>query len=263
MIKIAITGANGRMGRLIMQEALKSPKIFQLVAAVVRKGSHIHGDDISKTLDIRTTGIQFEDHPEIAFSKADVVVDFSEPAASLQYLAAAQQAQKPILIGTTGFSTSQRNLIINASGKIPILLTPNTSPGITVMQKLLEDAAKALGLDYDVEIIDIHHNAKKDSPSGTALALAGIIAKSGDHFISNDYHRDGERTKGAIGINSLRAGAYIGEHDVLFASKKECLKISHQSFDRSLFAEGALKAAEWLKNQSPGLYNMRDVLGLS
>lgn len=263
MIKIAITGANGRMGRMVMQEALKSPKRFQLVAAVVRKGSHNQGNDISDTLDTQVTGIKFEDHPEIAFSKADVVIDFTEPSASLLFLAAAQQARKPILIGTTGFSNSQKNLIINASAKIPVLLAPNTSPGITVMQKLLEETAKALAVDYDVEIIDIHHNAKKDAPSGTALSLADSIAKSGNYFIANDYHRDGQRTKGAIGISSLRAGAYIGEHDVLFAGKKECFKLSHQSFDRSLFAEGALKGAEWLKKQTEGLYSMRDVLGLS
>lgn len=263
MIKIAITGANGRMGRMVIQEVLKQPKRFKLAAALVRKGSYVQGQDISDALDVDITGIKFEDHPEVAFSKADVIIDFTEPSASLQFIAAAQQAQKPILIGTTGFSTAQRNLIINASGKIPVLLAPNTSPGITLMHKLLEEAAKALGSDYDVEIIDIHHSSKKDAPSGTALSLADTVAKSGNHFIANDYHRDGERTKGAIGIYSLRAGAYIGEHDVFFAGKKECLKISHQSFDRSLYAEGALKGAEWLKTQKPGLYNMRDVLGLS
>lgn len=263
MIKLAITGANGRMGRMVMLETLKSPKRFELAAAVVRKGSHVHGNDISDALNIQLTGIQFEDHPEVAFSKADVVIDFTEPTASLEFLAAAQQAKKPILIGTTGFSNSQRNLIINAAGKIPVLIAPNTSPGVTVMHKIVEEAAKALGTDYDVEIIDIHHSAKKDAPSGTALSLADTIAKSEVHFLANECSLGGDRAKGAISISVLRAGSFIGEHDVLFAGQKECLKIVHQSFDRTLFAEGALKASEWLINQKPGLYTMRDVLGLS
>ncbi|MEB3703005.1 4-hydroxy-tetrahydrodipicolinate reductase [Candidatus Bealeia paramacronuclearis] len=263
MLKVSVTGSTGRMGRMIMHEVLKRPNRFHLTSAVVRRGSHLIGDDISTLLELSKLDIAFEDHPEKAFKDTDVVIDFSQHQASLQYIAAAQQTQKPILVGTTGFSSEEKNLIINASAKIPILLAPNTSLGIAIMNKLVFETAKALGPDYDVEIVDIHHNLKKDAPSGTALSLAESVEKSGTHFVSRDHTKSCEREKGAVGFAIVRAGSIVGQHDVIFAGSKESLTISHQAFDRTLFADGALKAAEWLKGKKAGLYTMKDVIGLS
>ncbi len=238
MIKIAITGANGRMGQSIVQEALAQSGNFQLVSALVRKDSSLPENTI----------IPFEEDPAVAFSQADVIIDFTAPQATLQWVETAITLQKPIVIGTTGFSPEENLAIKEAARKIPLLLAPNTSLGIAVMHQLVREATKKLGPDYAIEIIDFHHEFKKDKPSGTALALENTILENG---------------RKSVPIFSIRGGETIGEHEVMFTSAKERLAISHEALDRSLFAEGALKAATWLKDQTPGLYSMQDVLGLS
>jgi 4-hydroxy-tetrahydrodipicolinate reductase len=241
--RIAVTGAKGRMGQVILQCAKNDPRI-EVVAAV----------DMDQSL---ASHLQ----------RGVVVVDFTVHNATPGFVDMAVEKGCPVVIGTTGFTYSERNAIVAASKSIPIVLAPNMSVGVNLLFILTQVAASVLKEGFDVEIIEKHHRMKKDSPSGTAARLAELVAQAkGKHvakLVRHGRYGDlGERTEGEIGVHSVRGGGYVGDHDVIFASPEEVIQVSHHACSREIFAKGALLAAKWVENMGPGLYDMPDVLGL-
>ncbi|MBN1164836.1 MAG: 4-hydroxy-tetrahydrodipicolinate reductase [Candidatus Krumholzibacteriota bacterium] len=254
MIKIVITGAGGRMGGIVAEEIAREEGL-ELVGAVVAPrhaavGSVFHGINIVS--DLREV-----------LSPADVIVDFTSPEASLRFIAACAQAGRAMVIGTTGFSAPQIETIRGFSEKIPVLLSPNMSAGTNLLFKLVEEVTRALE-GFDIEIMEIHHNRKKDSPSGTASRLAEAVQKvrPGTTLIPGREGSIGPRPKEEIGIFSLRGGDVVGEHTVIFAGEGERLELTHRAHSRLTFARGTLRAISFIHGRAPGLYSMTDVLGL-
>ena len=255
MIKISVCGAAGRMGTSIIGLA-RLDKDIEVAGAMesagnpaVGTGSPAISDDISK-----------------AVSVCDVLIDFTTPKASIEHLVEAIKSSKAIVIGTTGFSETEINEIKAASKKIPVFFTPNMSVGVNLLFKLSEEAAKILP-GYDIEIVELHHNQKKDAPSGTAVKLLDIISRAlgKDPKKTGIYGRQGiigARTADEIGVMSVRAGDIIGEHTVYLAGPGERIELTHRAYTRDTFAAGALRAAKWIYGKNPGLYDMQDVLGL-
>jgi 4-hydroxy-tetrahydrodipicolinate reductase len=242
MIAIGIYGCTGRMGRA-------------LTLAIEAAGARLAG------------GTNAKDDPAPLARAADVLVDFSAPAGLSDHLTAARAAGKPILIGTTGLSAAHQRLIDEAAGEIAVLQTGNTSLGVTLLAQLVREAAAKLGPDWDIEIVEMHHRFKVDAPSGTALLL-GEAAAQGRGTPLSQVRVDsragltGARAEGTIGFASLRGGSVIGDHRIVFAGDGERVELSHLAQDRSTFAHGAVRAAQWLVGRAPGRYRMGDVLGL-
>jgi 4-hydroxy-tetrahydrodipicolinate reductase len=256
-MKVAITGAGGRMGRALL-ESLESEPGLTLGAALDAAGSAAIGQAAGG---LRITG-------ELgAVAGADVVIDFTRPEGTMAHLEACLAHGKPMVIGTTGFSEAQRQRIAEGARRIPIALSPNFAIGVNVVFRLAQTAAAALGDAYDVEIVEAHHRHKIDAPSGTALKLGELVAgalgrdlgKVATHGRSGDT---GERPAKAIGFHAIRGGDIVGEHTVIFAGAGERVEISVRSQSRTTYAAGALRAARWLAGRPPGLYDMFDVLGL-
>ena len=252
-INISITGCLGKMGKQLIG-AVKKNKNFKLVSLTENKL-------IKKKYD----GIKIEKNSEKAFKKTDIIIDFTVPDCTLEILKIASKLQKKVVIGTTGFTRNQENLIKKYSKKIPILKAGNMSLGVNLLMYLTEIASKSLGDNYLSKVCEVHHKHKKDHPSGTALMLGrGIAAGKNKDFykiLGNKYINKKNFPYGKkINFNSLRKGEIIGEHEVLFSNGKEVIKLNHEAFDRTLYSEGALSAASWLMKQKPGLYSMRDLL---
>ena len=229
-------------------------------AAIDRWDSPDLGEEIG-------VGVSLAHDLTAAVSFFDVVVDFSTPEATLSAIEICRQQRKGVVIGTTGFTPEQRQQIEAAAKEIPICQSANFSVGVNVVLKLLQQAAQVLGDEYDVEIIEAHHRAKVDSPSGTALRMGEVVARAlGRDLRANAvYGREGNtgaRDRKAIGFATVRGGDVIGDHTVLFLGEGERVEISHKASNRSNFALGALRAAQWLQDKPPGLYDMQDVLGL-
>jgi 4-hydroxy-tetrahydrodipicolinate reductase len=237
-IKLVIAGANGRMGQAL-HNAVADAKHFELIASLKR------GDD-----------------PLPAIAKAQALVDFSSPAHSVELAALAAQARIVHVIGTTGFSRGDEDKIRAASRHATIIKSGNMSLGVNLLAALVKQAAKSLPA-FDVEIVEMHHRMKKDAPSGTALLLGEAAAEGRGTPLHAGHDRNHQRAEGAIGIVSLRGGTVVGEHEVIFAGAHERIALSHVAEDRSIFATGALAAARWGQGKKPGLYAMKDVLGLS
>jgi len=255
MIKVALTGAQGRMGILVMQE-LSKQNDMKLVAGldIIGENKPLLGD-ITVRHASRIGEILSQTDP-------DVLIDFTEPKAAINNVSCAVENNVNLVVGTTGFTQDQMMLMRNAiDGKVSAVISPNFSVGINVFWKLIALAADNLK-DYDVEIIEAHHNQKKDAPSGTALAAVEILKKSlGDIEVKSG--REGIRLRGKeIGMHAIRAGDIVGDHTVLFAGPGERLEIKHQAHSRTNFASGAIKAARWVVSARTGIYNMADVLGL-
>jgi 4-hydroxy-tetrahydrodipicolinate reductase len=198
---------------------------------------------------------------------ADVWIDFSTPGVAVANASAAARAGAAIVVGTTGLSAQDKAAIAAEANKIPVVLTPNMSMGVNVMLRLVADAARALGAAYDVEIVEAHHRAKRDAPSGTALRLAEAVAEATDRDLAKHarYERHGDigpRTADEIGIQTIRGGDVVGDHTVFFLGQGDRIEITHRASSRDTFARGAVRAALWLHRRTPGLYDMRDVLGL-
>lgn len=267
MTKIAIVGAAGRMGQALVRCSKMMPGL-QVVATIESAGCPQCGADSGLIAGIGENGIKITHDLAAAVKAADVLIDFSfhENVPNTVTLAAAQK--KPVVIGTTGLNPTERAAVDTAIKTIPIVWAPNMSLGVNLLFALVEQAAKSLGLDYDVEITEAHHRYKKDAPSGTALRLGEKVAKGRKQNFRDVtiYGREGlgsERPKGQIGIHALRAADIIGDHTVLFATEGERVEISHRATSRDAFAKGALHAAAWLAGgKAPGLYDMQDVLGL-
>ena len=236
-IRAALIGAAGRMGRAIIDIA------------------ETESVDIVARIDLGD---------EIALAGADVLIDFSQPAASGSICDAAIKSKVPLVIGTTGHSTKQRDEITAAAKKIAVVLASNFSVGVNALFALTERAVKILGDDFDLEIVEVHHRMKKDAPSGTAKTLAGILqrARQAKNLRHGREGISGEREKSEIGIHSVRGGDVVGDHTVIFAGQGERVELTHRASSRETFARGALRAARWIVGKSPGLYDMRDVLGL-
>ncbi len=243
MTKIAINGSNGRMGQALIEAVKLNPNVSQ--------GSILNrGDDINRVL-----------------KDFDVLIDFTRPEATLNALSVCQSVGKAMVIGTTGFSDDALKIIDQASSDIPIVFAPNMSVGVNLTLKLLETTAKVIGTDSNIEIVEAHHRHKVDAPSGTALKMGEVIANALGRNLSECavYGREGTeqpRDKQTIGFSSIRGGDVVGEHSVTFFMEGERVEITHKASSRMTYANGAVKACQWLTNQENGLYSMQDVLDL-
>lgn len=266
MIKAIVAGCAGRMsGRII--NLIHQTEDMTLAAGFERPDHPSVGKDVGEVVGLGKLGIEVAQDLRDIILKGDVTIDFTYHVASLNHLRIAAEYGKPIVIGTTGFTKEEMEEVTGLSKKTACVLTPNMSIGVNLMFKMVEEIAAILGQDYDVEILEAHHRFKKDSPSGTALKLAHILAKTLNRDLDQVavYGRKGmigERKDEEIGIQALRAGDIVGEHTVLFGGIGERIEFTHRAHSRDCFVKGALRAARWILNQKNGLYDMQDVLGL-
>ena len=252
-INLAISGCMGRMGQQLIKSASNN-KAFKIIALTE-----------NRKINKKVFGIKPQLNSSDAFKKTDIIIDFTVPKCTLEILRIAVKQKKRVVIGTTGFKKNDENLIKKFSKKIPILKAGNMSLGVNLLMFLTEIASKSLGKDFLSKIYEVHHKYKKDYPSGTALMLGKGIAigkkKEFYSLIGKKYLNKKSFPYGnKINFNSIRKGDVIGEHEVLFSSGKEIIRLNHESFDRALYSEGALSAAKWLSTKKPGLYSMRDLL---
>lgn len=266
MIKVGVFGANGRMGRVLIEAAYQHAEIA-LGFASVREGSSFVDLDAGELAGINKQYINTKTLTNAQANLVDVVIDFTLPNALQANLEYAVLHQKPIVIGTTGLNAEELTLIDEAAKKIPIVFAANYSVGVNLMLNLVTTAAKVMGKNADIEILEAHHRFKKDAPSGTAMAIGESIAKVLNRDLSKCaiYGREGdtgERDSQTIGFATIRAGNIVGEHTALFATLGEQIEITHKANNRLTFANGALTAAVWVKSKPKGLYTMQQVLGL-
>ena len=252
-INLAISGCLGRMGQQLIKSS-KNSNYFKLAALTE-----------NKAINKKICGIKLDINNEQAFKKTDVIIDFTVPNCTLDILKIASKLKKTVVIGTTGFTQKEEDIIKKFSKKIPILKAGNMSLGVNLLMYLTEMASKSLNDEYLSKVFEVHHKHKKDYPSGTALMLGKGIADGknknlynliGKKFLNKKSFPYGKK----INFNSIRKGEIIGEHEVTFSSGKEIIKLNHEAFDRALYSDGALTAAKWLVNKKPGLYSMRDLL---
>ena len=267
MVRIAIAGAAGRMGRNLVKATHHNP-LAQVGAASERSESSLIGVDVGELCSEGNFKIALVDDLAKKIDDFDVIIDFTAPQSTLANIELCKKHAKKIVIGTTGFSEQDKAVIDEASKQISIVMAPNYSVGVNLVFKLLEKAAKVMGDYCDVEIVEAHHRHKVDAPSGTAIGMGEAIAGAMGNELSDVavYAREGitgERTKDEIGFATIRAGDIIGEHTAMFADIGERVEITHKATDRMTFANGAVKAAVWLDNKSSGFYTMTDVLGLN
>jgi len=263
---IVVTGASGRMGQMLVRLMSESERA-NLVGAVERAGHAWVGQDIGTAMGGRALGVTVTDQPLDAFAKAQAIIDFTTPEATLEFAALAAQARAVHVIGTTGMSDAQIARLEPASRHAVIVRAGNMSLGVNLLVQLTRKVAAALDEDFDIEVIEAHHNQKVDAPSGTALMLGQAAAEGRGVSLNEvaDRGRDGitgARRRGDIGFTAIRGGDIVGEHDVMFAAPGERIVLRHLATDRAVFARGALKAALWGQDKAPGQYNMMDVLGL-
>lgn len=267
MLRTVITGVSGRMGSTLLRLARNSPGIA-VVGATARPGSPMVGQDAGVAARLsEPLGLRVEAELGRAIEEgAQVVIDFTNPEASLEHARLCAVRGVPMVIGSTGFSPEARAEVEAAARAIPVVLAPNTSVGVNVVIQVAAELARVLGEGFDVEVVEAHHRMKKDAPSGTALRLAEVLAqalgRSGEDFVYERHGQVGARTAREIGIQALRGGDVVGEHTVFFFGEGERVELTHRATSRDQFAKGALRAANWVVGQRPGLYDMADVLGL-
>lgn len=257
--RVLVVGALGRMGECV-RAAVGDEKALRFAAALEAAGHAGIGTELE-------VGVRVEDDPKAAMARADVAIDFSIPAATLANLRVAADSGIAYVTGTTGFRDEEREEIAQLASRIPVIQAPNFSPAVNVLAWLTREAARRLGSGYDAEILELHHAAKRDAPSGTALRLGEAIAAGreqelADHLVLERAGDVGARPGSAIGIQTLRGGDNPGEHTVLFVGKGERLELIHRSHTRDHFARGAVRAAVWLLGRPSGLYRIEEVLGL-
>jgi 4-hydroxy-tetrahydrodipicolinate reductase len=266
MIKVIVAGAGGRMGTRLVS-LIKASKSLDLAGALEKKGHPAMGRDAGDVAGCEPLGIKISDDLNTLADRGDVLIDFTAPEATLMNLHIMAGRKKAAVIGTTGLSPGQVAELKTIAEKIPCVFAPNMSVGINLVLKVIADMARRLGDDYDIEVLEAHHRLKKDAPSGTALKLAQVLADATGKDLNKvvAYGRKGiigERKRGEIGMQVIRAGDIIGDHTVLFGGIGERLEVTHRATSRDTFATGALRAAEWVLTQPPGIYDMQDVLGL-
>ncbi|HTO11782.1 MAG TPA: 4-hydroxy-tetrahydrodipicolinate reductase [Candidatus Binatia bacterium] len=264
---LVIAGAAGRMGSRIVVLARETPGV-RVVAALEAPGHPGLGRDAGETAGAGALGVTLGADAAGVLTRDRVLVEFSVPEATLAHLKLVAAAGARAVIGTTGFSTAQKEEIAALGRRAPIMMAPNMSVAVTLAFRILPLMARALGDDYDVEITEIHHRFKKDAPSGTALRMAEVVAEAlgrdlGKVGVYGRQGLPGERTRQEIAVMSLRSGDVVGEHTVAFGALGERLELTHRAHTRDTFGRGALRAARWIRQQPPGLYDMADVLGLS
>ncbi|AKK19848.1 4-hydroxy-tetrahydrodipicolinate reductase [Candidatus Liberibacter africanus] len=263
-MKVSVLGG-GRMGKALIKEIHNHPSII-LHSVIVRSDSPLIGQDVGNVIGISPMGVMFSDDLVGAFQSVDGIIDFSSPALTLQSLNLSSQRNLVHIIGTTGFSVKENEMIASFAKNVRIVKSGNMSLGINFLRFLVEIAAEYFpGKDWDFEILEMHHRHKLDSPSGTALLLGEAIADGrkenlADHIVLNHNQQKQVRKEGSVGISSLRAGSIVGEHSVIIAGEGESITLSHSAYDRCIFARGSLTAALWAQSQNSGLYSMRDVL---
>ena len=263
---IVVTGASGRMGQMLIRTLADSPDA-RLVGAVERAGHDWVGRDVGEAMGGAALGVSVTDDPLEAFATAQAVIDFTAPDATVEFATLTAQARAVHVIGTTGLDDSHLARIAAAARHTPVIRAGNMSLGVNLLVQLTRQVAAALDADFDIEIVESHHNRKVDAPSGTALMLGEAAAEGRGVSLAevSDRGRDGitgARKRGDIGFAAIRGGGIVGEHDVIFAGPGERIVLRHIADDRSLFAKGALKAALWGQSRAPGQYDMLDVLGL-
>ncbi len=267
MIRVALAGAAGRMGRVIGGIILKDMKDLEISGALEVTGSPFLGSDVGTLLIGEINGVSVSDDPGRFLSGASVMIDFTSSEGSLEHIALASELGVPSVVGSTGYTEEQEKMVEGFAKRIPLVLAPNMSIGVNLLFRLVKDVTEILGSEYDVEISEIHHRFKKDAPSGTAVRLGQIIAEEKGSSLKEMgvFGREGvtgERGEGEIGIMSMRAGDVVGEHTVTFGGIGERIELTHRAHTRETFGRGAIRAARWVLGRQPGLYNMQDVLGI-
>jgi 4-hydroxy-tetrahydrodipicolinate reductase len=256
--KIAVVGAAGRMGREVCRAALDDER-FELVGGVVEPGADEVGTDLGELCGMGSIGVAATADPP---ANAEALIEFTTPEATVEHLS----YTRPVVIGTTGLSEAQLTRVEEAAKSVPVVLTPNMSVGVALIRELVRELSGKLDLSYDIEVVETHHRNKMDAPSGTALLLAWAAAEGRGRDLDEVavYGREGRapRKEGEIGIHALRGGAVVGEHRVIFYGSGEEVEVTHRALSRRTFAEGALRAAGFVATAQPGLYSMRDVLGV-
>lgn len=265
-MRIGIVGGAGRMGQMLIREVLAT-KDARLAGATERPGSANVGRDLGSLIGLDPVGVAMGDDPAGLFAAADVVIDFTAPAATLSHAELAVATGKALIVGTTGLSAEDHAKLEAAAAKAPLVVAANFSLGVTLLAGLVRKVAATLGPDWDIEVLEMHHRHKVDAPSGTALALgrAAAAGRGVDLAAVKDAVRDGHtgaRTPGDIGFATLRGGDVVGDHTVMFATEAERLELTHKAGSRAIFARGAVRAALWAAGKPAGLYSMDDVLGL-
>ena len=263
---IVITGASGRMGQMLVRTVTASGKA-RLAGCVERAGHAWIGQDIGVAMGGAPLGVTVSDDPLEAFAKAQAVIDFTAPDATVEFAALAAQARAVHVIGTTGLESRHLAKIDLAAHHAVIVRAGNMSLGVNLLVRLTQKVAAALDADWDIEVVEAHHRMKVDAPSGTALMLGQAAAEGrgvalDEAMVSGRHGITGARERGTIGFSAIRGGDVVGEHDVIFAADGERIVLRHLATDRAIFARGALKAALWGQGQKPGQYDMMDVLGL-
>ena len=263
--RIAVVGASGRMGQMLIQAVCASPDL-RLTTALDLPSSTMIGTDAGHLIGV-STGVLVSAHEEQGLTGVDCLIDFTRPQGTLKHLDICRRLGVKMVIGTTGFSETELQHIQSASQEIAIMMAPNMSVGVNVTLKLLALAAKALDHDYDVEIIEAHHRHKVDAPSGTALKMGEVVAQASQrnlstHGVFTRHGHTGARVDRSIGFSTIRGGDIVGDHTVLFAGEGERIEITHKSSSRSTYAQGSLRAARFLADKPNGLFDMFDVLGL-
>lgn len=266
MIRLAITGAAGRMGRTLVEAIAENPDTV-LTVALEREGSSLIGTDAGELAGVGRNGVLVAASLEAALGQFDVLVDFSSPAATAAAATLLAAQGKAMVVGTTGLDAAQQACIDAAATRVPVCQAANFSTGVNLCLQLLETAARVLGNTVDIEVQEAHHRHKVDAPSGTALAMGRVVAETLGRELSQVavYGREGQtgpRTREQIGFATVRAGDIVGDHTVLFAADGERIEITHKASSRMAFARGAVRAAAWLAGRAPGHYGMRQVLGL-
>lgn len=262
---IAVAGAGGRMGRMLIQTIHSQPNT-RLGAAWEHPQSTLIGRDAGEVAGVGPLGVLIAGGAADQMGRADVTIDFTLPQVTLANLVLAEKLGRPMVIGTTGFDSKGKDKILKAAQKVAMVMAPNFSIGVNLMFQVAAAVAHTLGDDFDIEVIEAHHRHKVDAPSGTALRLGEVLSKV--------LHRDldqvgvysrvgvtGERDRKTIGFSTIRGGDIVGDHTVLFAGEGERFEITHKASSRSTFAHGAVRAALWVRDKKPGLYDMRDILG--
>jgi len=252
LIKVALFGALGRMGRMVAEE-IGGAEDLSLARAMEASGH--------KGIGTSLFGVEVTDDSVLPAGEADVAVDFTNPEAAVKHISICRETMTPIVVGTTGISEEGMELAREAADSIPVLISPNMSVGVNLLFRIVEETARVLG-DFDVEISEIHHNLKKDSPSGTAARIAEIISstRKESRIVHGRSGLVGPRNKDEIGVHSLRGGDVVGEHTVIFAGQGERLELTHRAHSRRTFARGTIRAVRFIVDRKPGLYTMADVL---
>ena len=266
MIKVIVAGAAGRMGSRLVA-LIKDSTALTLAGAIEGKGHQALGEDAGEIAGCGKVSMPITEDLPALLKQGEVVIDFSTPDATLNHLRAVVQHRRAMVIGTTGFNALELEELKSMARQVPCVCSPNMSVGVNLIYKVIGEMAKTLGDEYDIEVIEAHHRLKKDAPSGTALKIAEVLAGALNRDLSQVgvYARKGligERKKQEIGIQTIRAGDIVGDHTILFGGMGERIEVTHRASSRDTFARGALRAAQWVVRQQPGLYDMMDVLNL-